>query len=68
MTRQPVSSSRVKSIGWENNVMEVEFNNGGVYQYSPIEWQRCLELINSPNVGKGIQAIVSDKSLKCVKM
>lgn len=67
MQRQPVASSRVNSIGWEDNVMEVEFNTGAVYRYSPVEWQTALNLISSPTVGKDIQAIVNDKSLKCEK-
>jgi len=35
MERTPVTSSQIKSIGHdpENNLLEVEFNSGGVYQY-----------------------------------
>ena len=35
MQRQPVSSSTVASIGYDPNdqIMEVEFNDGAVYQY-----------------------------------
>jgi len=46
MQRQTVSSSRIRSIGWENNAMEVEFHNGAVYQYydvSQLEYQRFLK-------------------------
>jgi len=68
MQRQPVVSSRVSSIGWEKGVMEVEFNTGAVYQYSPVEWQTALNLIRSANVGKDIQAIVSNKSLTVKKI
>jgi len=68
MQRQPVVSSRVASIGWKDGVMEVEFNNGAIYQYSPVEWQTALNLISSPTVGKDIQAIISNKELKCVKL
>jgi KTSC domain len=32
MTRIPVTSSNVKSVGWENGTLEVEFHNG-VYRY-----------------------------------
>lgn len=35
MTRQHVSSSNVSSIGYDaaSQTLEVEFHNGGVYQY-----------------------------------
>ncbi|HHK0147151.1 TPA: KTSC domain-containing protein [Streptococcus pyogenes] len=33
MQRQYVSSSNVRSVGWENNILEVEFNNGSIYHY-----------------------------------
>ena len=33
MQRQPVSSSRISSVSWEDNIMEVGFPDGAVYQY-----------------------------------
>ena len=33
MNRKYVSSSRIVSVGWENNTMEVEYKDGAVYQY-----------------------------------
>ena len=35
MERTPVSSSNLRSIGYESetSTLEVEFNHGGVYQY-----------------------------------
>lgn len=33
MYRQPVSSSNIRSIGYGNNILEIEFNSGGIYQY-----------------------------------
>ncbi|HEM3577540.1 TPA: KTSC domain-containing protein [Streptococcus suis] len=33
MQRQYVTSSNVRSVGWENNTLEVEFNNGSIYHY-----------------------------------
>lgn len=35
MTRQPVVSSNVASAGYDANTqtLEIEFNNGGIYQY-----------------------------------
>ncbi|MDB9528729.1 KTSC domain-containing protein [Oscillatoria sp. CS-180] len=35
MNRQPVSSSNVRSVGYDSasSTLEVAFHNGGVYQY-----------------------------------
>lgn len=33
MKREDVRSSNIKSIGWENGKLEVEFANGSVHQY-----------------------------------
>ena len=35
MERSPVSSSNIRSVGYdsESSILEVEFNNGSVYQY-----------------------------------
>lgn len=46
MLREPVSSSIIRSIGYDPNIqtLEVEFSNGGVYQYAnvPIELHEAL--------------------------
>ena len=36
MNRIPVTSTNIASIGWENDVLEVEFTSGGVYQYQGV--------------------------------
>ncbi len=36
MTRQGVSSSTIRSIGYEYSTLEIEFNTGSVYQYSGV--------------------------------
>lgn len=38
MTRQPVQSSQIKSIGHDasTNTLEVEFNSGAVWQYDGV--------------------------------
>ncbi|MGT2755409.1 KTSC domain-containing protein [Streptococcus ovis] len=45
MQRQYVASSNVRSVGWENNTLEVEFNNGSIYHYHNVsrsEYQSVL--------------------------
>ena len=36
MERISVSSSNIASVGWEDGILEVEFTNGGVYQYQGV--------------------------------
>ncbi|MCE8386027.1 KTSC domain-containing protein, partial [Listeria monocytogenes] len=31
MQRNHVSSSRIRSVGWENDILEIEFNDGSIY-------------------------------------
>ena len=58
MNRQPVSSSNLRSVGYDSSTktLEIEFNSGGVYQYygvPPIVYQ---ELMNAPSHGKYFHA------------
>lgn len=68
MKRIEIASSRIKSIGWENGTLEVEFNRGGTYQYSPVSEQTFNALVASPSAGSDIQAIINDKSITCKKI
>ena len=34
--RQPVESSNLKEVGWEDNVLEVLFKSGVCYQYTGV--------------------------------
>lgn len=52
MFRKPVISSRIKSVGWTNNVLEVEFHDGKIYEYYDVSWHEYIDFINSPSLGK----------------
>ncbi len=43
----------IKSIGFDHNIntLEVEFNNGKVYEYSPITQMGYNELMSANSVG-----------------
>lgn len=45
MDREPVTSSNIKSIGWDNQVLEVEFHNGDVYQYQGVSKAKHQKLM-----------------------
>jgi hypothetical protein len=50
MHRKPVSSSRINSVGWSNNTLEVEFKNGVVYQYHGVTSSEYQSFMNSPSL------------------
>ncbi|WP_082674733.1 KTSC domain-containing protein, partial [Christensenella hongkongensis] len=51
MLRNPVSSSRIRSIGWENDTLEVEFHDGAIYQYYNVSRAEYESFMNSPSLG-----------------
>jgi KTSC domain len=59
MKRQSVSSSNIRSIGFENNAMEIEFTNGRVYRYTgPRVREHYDALMSAESVGKHFAAHV----------
>ncbi|MDO4424063.1 MAG: KTSC domain-containing protein [Pseudomonadota bacterium] len=50
--RTPVVSSAIASIGYKDNVLEIEFNSGKVYQYQDINFVLYLNFINADSKGK----------------
>jgi len=53
MERQSVKSSNLSSIGYdeENEILEVEFNHGGIYQYFDVPSDVYEELMNADSHG-----------------
>ena len=54
MKRQSVESSNLASIGYdaENEILEIEFNHGGVYQYFDVPKNVYEELMNADSQGQ----------------
>ena len=52
MHRIPVESSMIDSIGYEKNVLEVRFRNGGLYQYLDVPESVLGQLMNAPSKGR----------------
>lgn len=52
MQRQYVSSSRISSVGWEPNTLEIQFPDGAVYQYHGVSESEYRNFINSPSLGR----------------
>ena len=36
MIMQPVSSSNIAAIGYENGILHIRFHSGGLYEYSDV--------------------------------
>jgi len=54
MKRKPVKSSNITSVGYDADklILEVEFNSGKIYQYSPITNEGYIEMLKADSVGK----------------
>ena len=63
MERVHVDSSSLESVGYdaEGHTLEVEFRNGGVYQYldAPVEELRAL--VNSESMGRYLNRRIKPK-------
>ena len=58
MNRTPVSSSNLKSIGYDlaSNTLEVEFLHGGIYQYFNVPKARFDGLMSASSHGEYFDA------------
>jgi len=52
MTRTPVSSSSLKSIGHDGDTLEVEFQSGALYHYHGISREHFDALMGAESIGK----------------
>lgn len=57
MLRQPVSSSRITSVGWENETLEVEFKDGAVYQYYNVSEMEYRAFMSSGSLGSALSRL-----------
>lgn len=60
MNLKPVQSSRMKQVGWNNNTMYIQFNNGVIYAYENVSYDEYVSFISSSSLG---QALVSFQKL-----
>ena len=53
MDRQPVQSSNLRSIGYDQNtnIIEIEFHSGDIYQYFNVPESIYLALMNAVSKG-----------------
>ena len=53
----PVSSSRMNSVGWENNTMYITFKDGVTYAYENVSNTQYLNFMNSPSLGSALSRL-----------
>ena len=53
MERKRLNASNIRSAGYDarNRTLEVEFSNGGIYQYSGVSEEVHRRLMNAPSPG-----------------
>jgi len=63
MERKKVMSSNINSIGFdkESQILEIEFTQGNIYQYTGVSEQVFMNLIDASSHGKYFHAFVKDK-------
>ena len=64
MIHIPVTSSNIKSVAHEGEVMEVTYNHGGTYAFSGVDKDQFNGLLSSQSIGKSLNAL----GLKGVKL
>jgi hypothetical protein len=61
MKRRPVSSSNILSIGWDDNLMEVEFKSGHLYAYHEVPEGVYQAALGADSIGRFVRDNVAGK-------
>lgn len=69
MERQKVESSNIGAIGYDaaSQTLEVEFKNGGIFQYDGVQPKQYVEMINAGSIGKYLHSNIKPNH-KCSKI
>lgn len=51
MRRRLVDSSSVRSVGWSDGTLELEYVNGSIYQYDDVPQTTFAALLAAPSIG-----------------
>lgn len=70
MLRKNVSSSNIKSIGYDKSTstLEVEFLNGNIYQYSNVPESLYINLMNAGSHGEYLDAYIKKGGYRYTKV
>jgi len=63
MRRTPVSSTNIRSVGYDSSsqTLEVEFHNGGIYQYYGVPSSVYQGLMNASSHGSYLAQHIKDR-------
>jgi len=61
MTRIPVKSSDIESVGYEGSTLEIQFHGGGIYQYFNVPEFIYIGLMCASSYDKYFRAYIKDK-------
>jgi hypothetical protein len=63
MNRQPVSSSNLRSVGYDPaaHVLEIEFHSGGIYQYTGVPASIHTALMQAGSKGSYFHDHIKDR-------
>jgi hypothetical protein len=63
MERAPVISTDIRAIGYDpdSQILEVEFNSGGVYQYSGVSPYEHEGIMNADSKGKYFHSNIKNR-------
>lgn len=57
MQRQYVSSTRITSVGWSDNILEIEFKDGAIYQYYGVTQFEYQTFMNESSLGSALSRL-----------
>ncbi|MDR2666727.1 MAG: KTSC domain-containing protein [Holosporales bacterium] len=58
---EPVDSSDLACVGYENGTMHISFQNGGLYAYYNVPMSIHRELMNAPSHGRYFHTYIKGK-------
>lgn len=63
MDRQRVSSSNLESVGYDSNdeILEIKFHSGGIYQYLNVPFEKYKSLMNASSKGSYFASFIKDR-------
>lgn len=61
MNHVSITSSTIRSAGWEDGVLEVLFLGGGLYRYKDVPEQLAEEFMKSESKGKFLARYIKGK-------
>ena len=61
MNRQLVSSSFLRSVGYESKTLEIEFRDGGIYQYLNVPEGVYAALMSARSTGSYFREYIKDR-------